>query len=153
MIWQLINFVFLKMWYYLKINISFKSFISHDSLQFCFLILIMYQVLLSILSKKLCIRDVVHRSHCLTQPWHQISSWLNFIVHLKFHVLQIGGMGSTLQATLNTTIVPKSYSQVSSQACWKSSMQGASSSSGQALGILFLILMASNFLVLNRFIS
>lgn len=32
-------------------------------------------------------------------------------------------MGSTLQATLNATIVSKSYSQVSTQACWKSSMQ------------------------------
>jgi len=32
-------------------------------------------------------------------------------------------MGSTLQATLNTTIAPKSYSQVSTQACWKLSMQ------------------------------
>jgi hypothetical protein len=66
MIRMLTNFVFLKMWSSLKINISFSLLLLMIPLQFCVLILMICRVILNILSQELCIRDIVHQFHCMT---------------------------------------------------------------------------------------
>ena len=77
-------------------------------------------VLFLILSQVLCINDV---DHYLFLPLnsHLILSCMSHVNLLGFPDPRIG-MVFPLPATLHTTSVPKSYSQASTQECWRQAM-------------------------------